>query len=71
MSAPAPSAEALNPIGDDGATALAAALRRRGLEQLEVLDLGSCNIGDDGIAALSAALRSGACPLLHALDLRY
>ncbi|CAK0835981.1 unnamed protein product [Prorocentrum cordatum] len=62
-----------NNVGDEGAAALAAALRAPGaLPSLQKLDLRSNNVGDEGAAALAAALRApGALPRLQELDLSH
>ncbi|CAK0841104.1 unnamed protein product [Prorocentrum cordatum] len=60
-----------NRVGDEGAAALAAALRAPGaLPSLQVLNLTNNRVGDEGAAALAAALRApGALPSLQVLDL--
>ena len=45
------------PVGDAGASALAAALDRGALHRLKVLALSNAAIGDAGLAALAPALR--------------
>ena len=45
------------PVGDAGASALAAALDRGALPRLKVLALSNAAIGDAGLAALAPALR--------------
>ncbi|CAK0835979.1 unnamed protein product, partial [Prorocentrum cordatum] len=62
-----------NNVGDEGAAALAAALRAPGaLPSLQELHLGRNRVGDEGAAALAAALRApGALPSLQTLNLRF
>ena len=55
-------------VGDAGASALAAALSRGALPQLENLALSNSAIGDAGLVALAPALRRP--PALETLDLR-
>jgi len=55
-----------NPIGDEGALCLAAALPR--LSGLQCLGLEGCRLGSKGLIAVAAALQAGSCPDL--LELR-
>ena len=59
---------AANRIGSDGMTALATALGKGALANLQALSfgdfLGYCNIGDDGMKAFADALVKGALPKL-------
>jgi len=55
-----------NPLGDDGAAALAYdLLRAGGCPRLRDLQLNHCQIGDAGAEALAEALRDGFAPLLQ------
>ena len=54
-----------NQIGDDGASALAAALGGGACCSLRVLFLDGNQIGESGASALAAALGGGACGSLH------
>lgn len=55
-----------NPIGDEGALLLAAALPH--MRSLQCLGLEGCRLGSKGFVAVAAALQGGACPEL--LELR-
>lgn len=55
-----------NPIGDEGALLLAAALPH--MRSLQCLGLEGCRLGSKGFVAVAAALQEGACPEL--LELR-
>ena len=52
-----------NPIGDGGASALAAALRTN--PHMTALSLPFCGVSDEGAAALAGALRSPTCALVE------
>ena len=58
-----------NAIGDAGAAALAAALRKGAAPKLEWIVLSENAIGDAGLAALAAALLEGAAPKLERISL--
>ena len=56
-----------NPLGNQGITALAPALRKQ--RALCDVDLMACNISDKGVAAMCAGLVKGDFGLLHMVDL--
>jgi Ran GTPase-activating protein (RanGAP) involved in mRNA processing and transport len=58
-----------SPIGSEGATILADALRLNAMPSLKRLCLGSCGIEDDGLVALGLALEHNTS--LQVLDLQY
>uniref|UniRef100_A0A0G4HKE0 Uncharacterized protein n=1 Tax=Chromera velia CCMP2878 TaxID=1169474 RepID=A0A0G4HKE0_9ALVE len=58
-----------NKIGDEGAKALAEALRARALPSLQSLNLSTNKIGDEGVKALAKVLKQTTLPFLQSLDL--
>ena len=54
-----------NKMGDEGAAALAQALREGAMPQLAELNLGRNRIGSKGVAALAESLRQGGAPKLR------
>jgi hypothetical protein len=57
-----------NPIGSEGATIVADALRRNAIQKLKQLYLGWCHIDDDGFVALVSALEQNSS--IQILNLR-
>jgi hypothetical protein len=58
-----------NRIGDKGAVALAASLRKGAAPQLDGIYLDDNRIGDEGAAAFATWLREGPAPMLHRIEL--
>ena len=56
-----------NKIGDEGAAALAQALREGAMPRLKGLNLGKNGIGTKGVAALADSLREGGAPDLKVI----
>ena len=57
-----------NPLGDEGAAALAGCLHA--MPELSWLEMSECRLGDVGARALASAAKAGATPMLKLLSLR-